>query len=80
MAISGLPPIPTDPGAQLAQYTLALTNGDVPKALFYLTDALVRIANGAANPREVAEVVLRLVNDAIPAPPAPATPVPPKAI
>ncbi len=70
--------LPTEPGAQLAQLSLAFAKnlgaigGDIPsKALFYLADAIVRIANGCADPRQVIELTIELLTAAVPGPAAP---------
>lgn len=63
MAMFG-PPI--EPGAQVANFSLALANNEVSRALFLLTDAMVRIANGTPDPRHVADLTIELINAAIP--------------
>lgn len=69
MAMFG-PPI--DPGAQVANFSLALASNEVSRALFLLTDAMVRIANGTPDPRHIADLTIELINAAIPVtPPAP---------
>ena len=72
--MTGMPP--AEPGAQLAQLASLLAKNNVPDALFSLADAIVRIANGTANPRAVAESIRELLDVAIPAP-APVVTEPP---
>lgn len=71
MAMSGMPP--AEPGAQLAQLSLVLSQQHAGNAMFGLADAIVRIAQGCPDPRGAIELIHELLDVGVPAaaPPSP---------